>query len=66
MSLRRVLRARVNMAVLSGKPVTQSSSPARKSRQNEYESPRFQDSTRYDDEPAPTEDDMISKLFLLT
>lgn len=61
--LRRVLRSRTNMALLSGKH-TCYSSPARMEHPNPYESDRVTDYTRFEDEPAPKEDDMISKIIV--
>jgi hypothetical protein len=61
MSLRRVLRASVNMSILAGKPIIACSSPSRAVPPNPYESTRVNDAARFEDEAAPTEDDMISK-----
>ena len=48
------------MAILSGKRMAIYSSPGRLEPPPEYQSSRTHDKTRFEDEPAPVDDDMIS------
>lgn len=60
---RRVMRARTNLALLGGVN-HKFYSPARAvPDHNDYQSTRIHDQSRFEDEPEPTEDDMISKYF---
>ncbi len=56
-NFRQVLRARAHIACLG----TMSGSPARD--RGHFESNRIVAKDRFEDEPAPTDDDMISKLI---
>ena len=60
--LRRLFRANTNMALLGGNTtVNHLSSRVPK----DYESSRISDASRFEDEPPPTEDDMISKVLII-